>query len=110
GSSIATGRDLCACLLAARREANRRGVLDFDARLTIRRSAPGGMPSTDLTVGGAEGLPYRTRRIEFTGNHRYSDTTARRNLLLDEGQPLDEGVLRKSIARLNQNTQFEHID
>jgi hypothetical protein len=64
----------------------------------------------DLTAAIEEGQPYRIRRIEFTGNNHYSDATARRNLLLDEGQLLDERLLRRSIARLNQNTQFEHVD
>jgi hypothetical protein len=110
GSGVATSRALCACLFAARREANRRGILDFDVTLNIRRSAPGTVPTAALTAERQEGQPYRIRRIEFTGNHRYSDATARRNLLLDEGQPLDERLLRRSIARLNQNTQFEHVD
>ncbi|MCU1273619.1 MAG: outer membrane protein/protective antigen OMA87-like protein, partial [Bryobacterales bacterium] len=104
--------DLCTCLFTARREANRRGVLDFDVRLDIRRTAdsPGAMPAADLTAGVEEGQPYRIRRIEFTGNHRYGDATVRRNLLLNEGQLLDERLLRRSIERLNQNTQFEHVD
>lgn len=105
-------RDLCTCLFTARRDANRRGVLDFDVRLNIRRTldVPGAVPTADVTAGVEEGQPYRIRRIEFTGNHRYSDAMVRRNLLLDEGQLLDERLLRGSIARLNQNTQFEHID
>ena len=112
GFGVAASRDLCTCLFAARRDANHRGVLDFDVRLNIRRThvAPGAMPIADLTASVQEGLPYRIRRIEFTGNHRYSDATARRNLLLDESQPLDERLLRMSIARLNQNGQFEHVN
>ena len=48
--------------------------------------------------------------IEFAGNHRYSDAAVRRNFSLDEGQPLDRRLLRKSIERLNQTLQFEPID
>jgi hypothetical protein len=112
GTSVAFRGDLCTCLFAARREAQRRGVLDFDVRLDIRRThaAPGALPVADLAASIEEGLPYRIRRIEFIGNHRYSDASVRRNLLLDEGQPLDERLLRMSVARLNQNTQFEYID
>ena len=109
-AGAATSRALCTCLFAARREANRRGVLDFDVTLNIRRSVPGAVPTAALAADIREGQPYRIRRIEFTGNYRYTDAAVRRNLLLDEGQPLDERLLRRSIARLNQNTQFEHVD
>ena len=78
---------LCSTLLAARREAERRGVLDFSAKAQ----------------------PYRTGRIEFTGNHHYADSTLRRNFVLDEGEWLDQRLLRKSIARLNQTGLFERI-
>jgi hypothetical protein len=49
-------------------------------------------------------------RIEFSGNHHYSDATLRRNFLLEEGQLLDGRLLRKSIDRLNRSKLFEPTD
>jgi len=90
--------DLCSCLLAARRDAERRGILDFSATL-----------DATLTAHAAKGTPYRVGRIEFTGNHRFSDSAVRRNMLLDEGAPLDRMLLRKSIARINRTGWFDPI-
>lgn len=103
--------DLCSCLLAARRDAERKGILDFSATIDVQRadSAPGTAPPAELTAHLDEGPPYRTGRIEFTGNHRYSDSAVRRNLLLDEGTPLDRMLLRKSLARLNRTAWFDPI-
>jgi outer membrane protein insertion porin family len=104
--------DLCSCLFAARRGAERRGVLDFSAKLDMQRAdaEPGSSPAADLTASVTEGRPYRVGRITFTGNRRYRDATVRRNLVLDEGDWLNRHQLRKSIARLNQTLQFEPLD
>jgi len=104
--------DLCSCLFTARRDAERRGVLDFSAKLNMQRldTAPGGSPVADLSASVAEGRPYRVGRITFTGNRHYTDATVRRNLMLDESDWLNRRLLRKSIARLNQTMQFEAID
>src|SRR5260370_2038124 len=88
----------CACLLQARREAERQGILDF----AVAQNVDG---STEIQ----RGQPYRVGRIRFIGNHHYSDATLRRNLLLDEGQLLDETLLRKSLDRLNRSLLFEPI-
>jgi len=91
-------RGVCAPLFAARREAQRQGVLDFTAtrdgegRVTVER-----------------GASYRVGRIEFLGNHRYGDRAIRRNFLLQEGAVFDEQRLRRSIARLNRVAWFERI-
>ena len=90
--------NLCSCLIAERRDAERRGVLDFSATL-----------DATLTAHITEGAPYRVGRIEFTGNHRFSDSAVRRNMLLDEGAPLDRMLLRKSIARINRTGWFDPI-
>jgi outer membrane protein insertion porin family len=101
-------RELCSCLLTARRAAERSGVLDFSASLNVERV---GDPATaDLSAAIQAGPSYRVGRIEFIGNHRYTDAAVRRKFSLDEGQPLDRGLLRKSIARLNQTLQFDPID
>jgi outer membrane protein insertion porin family len=104
-------RGLCSSLLDGRRSAQRDGVLDFSATMEVRRveAAPGILPVADLTAHVEEGAPYRLGRIEFTGNHHYSDSAVRRNMLLDEGQPLDSLLLRKSVARLNRSGWFEPI-
>jgi outer membrane protein insertion porin family len=105
--------DLCSCLFTARHDVERRGILDFSAKLNVQRAgaeAPGTSPVADLTASVIEGRPYRVGRITFTGNRRYTDATVRRNLVLDEGDWLDRRLLRKSIARLNQTLQFEALD
>jgi outer membrane protein insertion porin family len=101
-------RDLCSCLLASRRDAERSGILDFDARLNVEHL--GQSDRVSVTAAVQPGPAYRVGRIEFTGNHRYSDAAIRRNFSLDEGQPLDRRLLRKSIARLNRTQWFEPID
>jgi outer membrane protein insertion porin family len=98
------GAPVCGCLLAARREAQRQGILDFSATLHVQPDAD---HTVDLIATIDRGRPYRVGRIDFTGNHRYRDATLRRNFLLDEGQLLDELQLRKSIDRLNRNNLFE---
>jgi outer membrane protein insertion porin family len=101
-------RDLCSCLLVSRRVAERSGVLDFAASMNVERLGQSDLASVNAAV--QPGPAYRVGRIEFTGNHRYSDASVRRNFSLDEGQPLDRRLLRKSIARLNQTQWFEPID
>lgn len=96
--------DLCAALRRERREAERRGILDFSATVLPRPD------SGDLTTSIQRGSIYRVGRIEFAGNHHYSDATLRRNFLLEEGQLLDGRLLRKSIDRLNRSKLFEPTD
>src|SRR5262249_13041989 len=60
-------KDLCRALLVERRDAQREGILDFSASFQ----------DGHLTVD--RGHPYRVRRIEFTGNHHFSDSTVRRH-------------------------------
>jgi outer membrane protein assembly factor BamA len=98
---------VCTCLLAARREAQRQGILDFTATLHVQPADAN--HSVDLSATTERGQPYRLGRIDFIGNRRYSDATLRRNLLLDEGQLLDELQLRKSVDRLNRSNLFEPI-
>ncbi len=112
GDGVMPMSALCSCLLAGRRDAERRGILDFSAKLAMQRvdAGSGASPVADLTATMAEGQPYHVGRIEFTGNRHFRDATVRRNFLLDEGDWLDRRLLRKSIARLNQTMQFEPVD
>lgn len=91
-------KSVCAALFLERREAQRRGVLDY----SVKRE--------DGQISATLGPPYRLGRLEFTGNHHYGDAALRRTFLLDEGDILDERVLRRSMARLNRTGWFETLD
>ncbi|HJT88687.1 MAG TPA: POTRA domain-containing protein [Bryobacteraceae bacterium] len=103
-------KPVCRALFAERRDAERTGVLDFSAQIVIR-DAPGGdsTPRVDADATTQWGKAYRIRRIEFRGNRRFHDLTLRRLLLVDEGQPLDQTLLRKTLARFNQTGLFEPL-
>jgi outer membrane protein assembly factor BamA len=70
--------EVCASLLRERREAESRGILDFSAMLRVRGE------SLDAMIDRGEA--YRVGRIEFSGNHHYSDATLRRSS--DRGRPV----------------------
>lgn len=99
---------VCSSLLKQRRAAERQGILDFSATLHLQpiNDRPNAV-SLYTTID--RGLSYRIGRIEFTGNRHYNDATIRSNLLVDEGQLLDELLLRKSAGRINQGEIFEPI-
>jgi len=90
---------VCSGLFAQRREAERQGVLEFPAPLEA--------PSMTATLAPSQ--PYIVGRIDFTGHPHYSDSLIRRHFLLDEGAPLDQFLLRQSIARLNGANLFEPL-
>ena len=90
---------LCTSILSERRESERLGVLDFTAKLDAE-----GEPQF------TRGPSYRVGRIEFTGNHRFSDSAVRGNFLFDEGAIFDEQLLRRSVARLNRTNWFQRIE
>jgi len=115
-------RQLCRCLLEARRKSEKRGELFFGPRLQVapaaepprtmlpieprrRRPIEGQAiadPRVDLRAEIETGPAYRIARIEFGGNYKVSDSTLRRALLLREGDLFDRGLLRRSLARLSQ--------
>jgi Surface antigen variable number repeat len=99
GPQSALSPDLCSALLVERREAQKQGILDFTARY-----------DTETGLSVERGRTYHVGRIEFQGNHRFSDSTIRRNFVLDEGAVFDELLLRQSIARINRAGMFEPID
>jgi hypothetical protein len=90
---------VCTGLFAERRDAERRGVLEFPVTLDT--------PSMTTTVSPSQ--PYTVGRIDFTSHPHYSDSVIRRHFLLDEGAPLDQFRLRRSIARLNGANLFEPV-
>jgi hypothetical protein len=91
-------KNVCRTLFVQRRIAQSEGVLDFSVRLD-----PDGL---DIETG----RPYRVGRIEFTGNHHFSDSLVRSQLVLAEGALLDDRLLRQSIARINRTGMFDPID
>jgi len=104
----------CHELLAERRKYERTGVLDFEARIEVLpAAAPAGATSAlkwaDLRATIHPGPAYETGRITFKGNKRFSESVLRNALALDEGAPLDQIKLRRSLAHLNQMGFFEPL-
>jgi len=100
----------CQALFAERRKAERKGILDFSATLEVHEVAAGeGEKRADLTTAISTGPAYQTGFITFQGNRTLSDLTLRRAMLLEEGAPIDEIRLRKSVARLGETGFFEPV-
>ena len=99
---------VCSSLLAERRAAELQGILDFSAALHLQ---PMGGRSNAMNISASidRGASYRIGRIEFIGNHHYSDALVRSNLLVNEGEVLDELLLRKSADRINRTELFEPV-
>jgi hypothetical protein len=78
--------------------------------MEVRESAPGDSERTaEVSTTITRGREYQTGLIGFRGNKSFSDLTLRRSILLQEGAPLDETLLRKSLARLNETGFFEPL-
>ena len=97
---------ICPSLFQQRRAAEQQGIADFAVTLDARGIEPAEAPSVDLAASITRGRPYEIGRIDFSGLQHYSDALARRNMLLAEGDLLDEKLLRKSMMRLNQTNFF----
>lgn len=95
----------CSALFAERRAAERRGVLDFSARIRVTTSAN----RAELETVTQSGAAYVVGRINFIGNHHYGDESVRSYFVLKEAAPFDEYLLRKSLARLNRAGWFEPV-
>jgi outer membrane protein assembly factor BamA len=115
GSSFPV-RDICKALLEERRLAEKQGVLDFTANIEVRdvptgpgADGPGVQKTADLTASIQKGQAYRIGRIDFRGSHKIGDITVRRSILMDEGDPLNQTLLRKSLARLNSTGLFDPL-
>ncbi len=119
-NGVFSAKELCQCLLEARREAEKRGELDFSAQLQLEDVPAGavprvepankqspdqraaGSPWVDLTARIRTGPAYRVGRIEFLGHHAVSDSTLRGALVLREGEAFDQQRLWRSLARLSR--------
>jgi hypothetical protein len=95
----AAPRALCDCLFEERREAEYKGILDFNVSLDDN-----GAPLIE------RGKPYILGRLTFYGHHHYSEGLIRSHFLIDEGEPLDLFRLRQSVVRLNQAALFDPVD
>jgi outer membrane protein insertion porin family len=111
-SGLFQSRQICSCLMSMRREAEKKGIFDFNTRMSYRPvEGPAGVePTVDLSAEVDEGRTYTVNRIDFTGATHYKEATIRRNFVLDEGDLLDSTKLRKSLARLNQSNLFEPVE
>ena len=119
--------ELCRCLRQVQSQAEKEGKLDFSFEMEVReaerlgsdsagrssRNELTGMRKDDrelsLNVKAETGASYWVGRIEFRGNHRFSELTLRRMLLLNEGDLFDYGQLRRSLARLNRLGFFQAV-
>jgi outer membrane protein assembly factor BamA len=98
----------CSTLFVARRDAEHDGILDFTVNTQVQPTVNStkDAPEADLAANIERGSPYHIGRIEFRGNRHFSEAAVRSNFLLDEGDLLDEHLLRKSMARLNEANMF----
>ncbi|HTB20778.1 MAG TPA: POTRA domain-containing protein [Bryobacteraceae bacterium] len=105
-------QNFCSTLFVARREAEHDGILDFTVNLQVQPTAAStpDAPEANLAATVDRGNPFHIGRIEFTGNRHFSEAAVRSNFLLDEGDLLDEHLLRKSMARLNEANFFAPIN
>jgi outer membrane protein insertion porin family len=110
GENGALPSGFCSCLFQRRHEAERAGKMDFAPTIQYR-DIPGGGPGAENRVSAeanlVTGQPYTVGRIDIAGNKKYRDSTIRRALVLNEGDPFDWSRLRRSIARVNQMDLFE---
>ncbi len=110
-NSLMRSQNFCSTLFVARREAEHEGILDFTVNLQVQptEASTKGAPEADLKATIDRGTPFHVGRIEFPGNRHFSEAAVRSNFLLDEGDLLDEHLLRKSMARLNEANFFEPV-
>ncbi|HEX6897265.1 MAG TPA: POTRA domain-containing protein [Bryobacteraceae bacterium] len=105
-ADVSTPGDVCPDLFRAQRAAEKQGIADFSVRLDATGVDPNDQGAVNLAALINRGHPFHIGRIEFNGRQHYSDLAVRRNMLLAEGDLLDEKLLRKSMARINQTGFF----
>jgi outer membrane protein assembly complex protein YaeT len=62
-----------------------------------------------IRIADSDSPPCLVRRIEFRGEHRFSDRYLRRRIGLQEGRPFDERALELGLARLAKTGYFRKI-
>src|SRR5579863_3078934 len=110
-NELMRSQNFCSTLFVARRNAEHEGILDFTVNLQVQptEASTKEAPEADLTASVERGKPFHIGRIEFTGNRHFTEAAVRSNFLLDEGDLLDEHLLRKSMARLNEANYFQPL-
>jgi len=105
-------QNYCSTLYATRRQAEHEGILDFTVNMQVQPTAESTpeAPEANLATTIDRGSPYHIGRIEFKGARHFSEAAVRSNFLLDEGDLLDEHLLRKSMARLNEANMFQPVN
>jgi len=111
-NGLMRSQNFCSTLFVSRREAEHEGILDFTVNTQVQPTADStpDAPEADLVTTIERGSPYHVGRIEFKGNRHFSEAAVRSNFLLDEGDLLDEHLLRKSMARLNEANMFQPMN
>jgi len=61
------------------------------------------------TIGFSDAPPYVVSRINFSGQHRFSDRYLRRRVGLEEGRAFDEHALEAGLARITKTGYFHQI-
>ena len=102
---------LCTALHEERAHAEAAGRLDFVARIEVRPLPPAKLSPHRAAISAfvTASEPYRIRWIGFEGAPGIRDATLRKALKLQEGDLLDSGLLRRSIARLNRFSFLEPV-
>jgi outer membrane protein insertion porin family len=110
-AKVSAPGDLCPLLFQQSREAEQKGIMDFSVSLDARTVQPqeNAAPAIDLAAAIERGPEYHIGRIDFLGLEHYSDAVVRSNMLLSETDLLDEKLLRKSLARINQTGFFDPL-
>jgi outer membrane protein insertion porin family len=62
-----------------------------------------------VTFDLSDSQPYVVQRIEFQGQHRFSDRYLRRRIPLREGQPVNDRALEAGLARLARTGYIKPI-
>ncbi len=109
---VMRAQELCSTLFNERHQAERDGILEFTVNMQVQPAEGSSekAPEADLNATVDRGQSYHVNRIEFIGNRHFSEAAVRGNFEIDEGDLLNEHLLRKSIARLNDAGMFEPVN
>jgi outer membrane protein insertion porin family len=102
--------EACKSFFADRRKAERRGILDFAASIDVQDLPSNGpRKQAEASASISTGPAYQVGLISFRGNTTLNDLTLRRMMVLDEGAPMDEILLRKSLGRISSTHLFQPL-
>jgi outer membrane protein assembly factor BamA len=103
---------LCTCLMAARREADDQGKVDFNVAIRAQKAQGTGesRAAVDYDVDVSASRSFQVGRIEFSGHHAYSDGTIRPAMSLHEADVISWNKLYKSIDRINRLGLFQPLE